>query len=230
MIYSSKLTLNPSRDKWYPHSIENLVEHLHVLIKPNDYFSYSDINPLMKNIAYSLQYIEFLNQVNIDINLSMVLQNQNVKSFIVHGASIIEAIFNYIVISSGNGNTTKLFSIKKLRSPHYQIGDKEYLNEIEIFECVDDEIKVPMTFDQLAKKVESKKLLGKDFQKYPQVSKIRKLRNKIHIHDNDNIFDTDWWNFSKEEYILIKSTLHAMLTSSLFEDSDHLSKFDYLSC
>ncbi len=229
MIYSPKLTLNPSNDKWYPISIHNLEEHLHVFIKPNKDFLYSDINPLMKNIAYSLQYIEFLNQVNIDINLSSVLENQNVKSFIVHGASIIEALFNYVVISAGYGNTTTLASVKKLRSPHYQIGDKKYLNEIEIFEYINEE-KVMTTFDQLAKKVESYKLLGKDFQKYSQVSKIRKLRNKIHIHDNDNILDTDWWNFSNEEYILIKGTLHAILTSALFKDSSHLDKFNYLAC
>ncbi len=102
-MVSETLTLSSNTDKWYPNSVGGLESHLSCLIKENSYFSNSQAHGIKKNIAYSLQYIELLYRIFKDINLSSVLHTQNIKSFVIHGAAIIEAMCNFIVISNGYG-------------------------------------------------------------------------------------------------------------------------------
>ena len=101
-------------------------------------------------------------------------------------------------------------------------------NEIIIFEKTEDEIKTSMTFDQMSKKVEKKKLLGTKFKNYSRINALRKLRNKIHIHDTEHNFDTDWNNFNYKELILICDILHSIITSELFKNSTINNRFDFL--
>ena len=83
-----------------------------------------------------------------------------------------------------------------------------------------------MTFDQMSKKVESKKLLGYSFGFYSKINRLRQLRNKIHIHSSDNSLDTDWYNFSRKEYSLIREVLYSVLISEIFEyDNKDIFKF-----
>ena len=80
-----KLTLKGDKT-WYPASISDLEEHLSFLIEDNMYLTHEKITPLKKNVAHSLQYIQFLNQILQDIQLSSPLQKQNIKFFVVCGA------------------------------------------------------------------------------------------------------------------------------------------------
>ena len=57
---------------------------------------------------------------------------------------------------------------------------------------------------------------------------MRKLRNKIHIHDADHSFDTDWNNFNFKELVLICDVLHSIITSDLFKESEIMNRFDFL--
>lgn len=225
---TSRLTLKTENETWYPASIYNLEQHLEILVAGNTHFSHADARPIRKNIAYSLQYIEFLNRVLNDISLSSVLWTQNVKSFFIHGAALVEAIFNFLVISKGHGKTTNWKTVTSHTSPEYTIGSSVYKNATEISEKLSSDLPVQMTFDQLAKKVESKKLLGVGFPAYSKIKPLRQLRNKIHIHDSEHSTDTDWHNFNQREYLLICTVLHAVLTSEVFTGSTHFNKFDYL--
>lgn len=226
---TDRLTLKSEKKTWYPTSINSLEIHLAVLLKSNSYFEQDEVYPIRKNIAYSLQYIEFLNQIIKDISLSSVLWTQNVKSFVVHGAAVIEAIFNFTVISRGYGNTTQWRKVNKHSSPEYELNGVKYKSEIEVLEKLNQPMTAQMTFDQLAKKIESKKLLGDSFSAYSKIKPIRQLRNKIHIHDSDHSSDTDWHNFNQSEFALIADVLYKVLTSEIFSGSGHIKKFDYLS-
>jgi hypothetical protein len=213
---------------WYPYPIPHFESHLGILIKENGFCLLSQVHPLKKNIAYSLQYVEFLNQVLKDIKLSSVLTTQNIKSFVVHGAAIIEAIFYYLVISKGFGKKTDWKKVNSHTSSEYLLGNKKYRDETEIHEKLDIPIITQMTFDQLAKIVESKKLLGENFLAYSKIPPIRKLRNKIHIHDSEHSQDTDWHNFNDSEFKLVKDVLYAVLTSDIFQGSSHFQIFSFL--
>ena len=98
MIVKEKHRLLDNNDAdWSPIPVSTLELHLDKLICVNKYLSYEKIYPLKKNIAYSLQYIEFLNKVRTDIYMTSVLSTQNIKSILVNGATIIEAIFYFLV-------------------------------------------------------------------------------------------------------------------------------------
>ena len=228
---TDKLTFKGDRDSktWYPVPIPILAEHLSTLIKANEYFNIKQTNPLIRNIAYSLQYVEFLDQLLKDIKMSSSLETQNIKSFVICGASIIEALFHYITVSNGHGKNTEWKSYKKFKSgEQYEIKGDKFRNETEIFIKISPPILMEMTFDQMCKKVESKKLLGDEKDLYKEINGIRKLRNKVHIHGIENPQDTDWYNFNRQELKLIKKVLHGILISSQFASSSHTHWFDYL--
>jgi hypothetical protein len=85
-----------------------------------------------------------------------------------------------------------------------------------------------MSFDQLAKKVESKRLLGDAKQLYTDISLIRKLRNRVHLHVMESTFDTDYNNFDKAKFKLMRRVLYDLLTSTIFSNSKHGALFNYL--
>lgn len=222
------LTLKDSSSTWYPISIADLEDHLGFLMITNSRFTSAQLGPLRKNIAYTLQYVEFLDRVLKDLKLSSVLWTQNVKSFVVYGASVIEAIFFYLVVSAGQQSNSTWNSVKKYSTAEYDLNGRRYKNEIEVFEKVAQPVYLEMTFDQLSKKIETKKLLGARFPLYSKINPIRKLRNKIHIHGIEDASDTDWWNFNQGEFDLMREVLHGVLTSGKFSPSTHKAKFNYL--
>jgi len=223
-----RLTLKHEQSTWYPASIPSLEQHLGIFITDNAFFNQSEAYPIRKNIAYSLQYIEFLNRILSDISLSSVLWTQNVKSFVVHGAAIIEAIFNFLVISKGHGNTTHWKKVSSHSSSEFILNGSRFKNMTDVLEKLDSPIPTQMSFDQLSKKVESKKLLGASFQSYSKIKPIRQLRNKIHLHDSNHSTDTDWHNFNQSELALISGVLHSVLVSDIFLGSSHFERFSYL--
>jgi hypothetical protein len=222
------LTLKLDKSTWYPASIANLEHHLSFLIFENIFFDEDEAHPIKKNISYSLQYIEFLNRVLNDISLSSVLVTQNIKSFVVHGAAVLEAIFNFLVVSKGHGKKLAWQNINTHVSPEYSLNNVKYQNETNIKIKLEKPIKSQMTFDQLARKIESKKLLGNSFASYSKIKPIRQLRNKIHIHDAAHIADTDWNNFNVSEYQLVSNVLFQVLTSEVFVESTQFEQFAYL--
>jgi len=222
------LTLKNDKNTWYPASIPSLEHHLSFLISKNDFFDEKEAHPIQKNISYSLQYVEFLNRVLSDISLSSVLVTQNIKSFVVHGAAVLEAIFNFLVVSKGHGKELTWKNVNTHLSPEYSLNNVKYQNETNIKFKLEKPIKSQMTFDQLAKKIESKKLLGNSFTSYSKIKPIRQLRNKIHIHDAAHIADTDWNNFNHSEFQLVSNVLFQVLTSDIFYGSNQFDKFAYL--
>ncbi|MCE5194803.1 MAG: hypothetical protein LLF28_05000 [Nitrospiraceae bacterium] len=225
---SNKLTYKDDKITWYPAPISRLEEHLCVVLVPCHHLPPSVLNPTSKNIAYNLQYIEFLDRLIKDIKLSSVLWTQNIKSFIIHSAAVIESIFHYVVISTGHANVIEWKSCNKFKSNPYEINGSALLCETEIFIKSEDLNIADMTFDQLAKKVESHKLLGNVNDLYKEISKIRKLRNKIHLYGVEHPTDTDFMTFGKSEYELTRRVLLGVLVCPLFDRSKCRNYFDYL--
>jgi len=227
---SDKLTLKGSKKIWYPARVNSLDSYLSVLIKENIYFNYSQVSSLKKNISYNLQYVEFLNRIIKDIDLSSVLFTQNIKIFVICSASIVEAIFHYIVVSNGKEAKTDWKSYKsKTNNNEFDVKGDKFKTVTDIYIKVSPPIPESMTFHSLCKKIEDNKMLG-DVRGdlYKEISYIRKLRNKIHIQGIQNSTDTDWWTFDNSELNLMKRVLYGVLTSPVFSNSSQSSLFNYL--
>lgn len=222
------LTLKNQKGIWYPTPISCLESHFGVFIIEIPLFTIEKITPLKKNLAYNMQYIEFLDRLIKDIKLSSVLWKLNVKSFVIHSAAVVEGIFNYLVISKGYGKNNEWVSYKNFGSISYEINGDIYKQDTEILKKITPPILVEMTFDQMANKVENKHLLGNVPELYRKISRLRKLRNKIHLIGNQNLYDTDYHNFSITQYTLAREVLYEILTCSLFSASPNFKYFVYL--
>ncbi len=184
---------------------------------------------LQKNIAYSLQHLEFIHRCGEDLNLTSVLWTQNAKTFIIVACSIIEALFFYLLRARGKAATTSWKSYRKLSGQEFKdVDGKKKKIDMEIFEKIEPEIFEEMTFDSMCKRVESKKLvaLGND-EFFKNLAYLRKLRNRVHVHIVEDDTDTDYLKINRKQYDVARKILFTLLTSELFTEVRE-DLFDYL--
>lgn len=205
------------KGKWYPIPISDLDAHISQLIQPHAHLPGSQRTALIKNISYSLQHFEFLNRVHEDLKVSEVIWKQNIKTAVIVGASIIEALFFYLLIANGKPNWTEWKSSSKTESSEFKDGDQVRKIVSELFTKLPKPVLEEMSFDAMCKKVEKRglaKLTSDEF--YQHLPHLRKLRNRVHIHTGTHGADTDYFAFSLKDFNLMKRVLHLLLTSDLF--------------
>ena len=223
----SELVGNGSKERWYPNSVGGLKRYLSNY-EINEYLC-ADSKYVIANISYNLQYIEYLRKTLNELNLSIVLQVQTIKNFIIISTSIIEAIFYLICCNEG-------LRKENIWKEHKTTGKSEVNHEGSMlkFETKlyiknsnpDFEI---LTFDQMIKKIERKKLLNQKNQFFKDLNHLRKLRNKIHLQETQLIGRTDYNSFWRPEYELSKLNLRNLLLDDLFaSEGEDLELFDFL--
>lgn len=187
---------------------------------------------IRKNLCYNLQYLEFNEQLLHTHNLTSVLTGQTYKSSIVFGGSIAEAVLFAVIIKHNYRATREYQEVEKFYSNESK--SKSYKSKIRIITIIEEKLDGPeniqMTFDQMIKITTSRKLLGKSFD-YAQLVKMRKLRNKIHIHAIDEAFfasDTDYWNFTNADYVNFKKILKELLIQALKPSLGEADLLDWL--
>lgn len=103
--FETLLKANDSKDRWYPTPIETLKYSVKIDM------SIENARALHSNIAYNLQYIEFLEKELEELNLSSVVCIMVVKNYVITSMSIIEGLFTNIVKSNGWWKTSDLESL-----------------------------------------------------------------------------------------------------------------------
>ena len=81
-----------SRDRWYPVSVDKFRNGFGELFD-----SAECRHPLVDNLAYNLQYLQFSEKEFSELELSSVIYSMLVKTYVITGVSIIEAIFFLII-------------------------------------------------------------------------------------------------------------------------------------
>lgn len=171
---------------------------------------------LRKNIAYNLQYLEYLNQTLNEFGLTSVLTTQTWKVFILVGTGITEAILYYVIWSKGFHKEQMWKSIAKKSTNEFQLNGRTHKVENTIWEKLDLPILEAMSFESMIQKAESKRLLGSNHEIYKKLQFLRKLRNRVHLQAIEEDSDTDYNRFNADEVRTMKITLYSILTSSLF--------------
>ena len=97
----SVLQFTPRRRQWHPNKVAVIQEHLSQLLHPVGDISETRCTAIAKNISYTFQYLQFLAQINADLELPEVLTALNFKAFVLHGCAVVEALFYYVLASSG---------------------------------------------------------------------------------------------------------------------------------
>jgi len=190
---------------------------------------YGHVYALRRNIAYNLQYIEYLEQTLSDIKLTTVLATQTWKTEIVVGCGIVESLLHYLIVISGNQSTVDWEVTHEFTGAHKKIEEKIVRVDSVIRKRLDAPKPVPMTFDAMLKKAESKRLLGNDQAIYGKLNRLRPLRNRVHLQEIAQPVDHDFNAFTYEDKRLMMQVLYTILTGPLFTPSaTQLAYFTYL--
>lgn len=224
LLKSSRLS---SKERWYPQSLEKYKS----LLQKGSLSNMSD--EVRRNLAYSLQYLEFLDLQLKELVMSGVIETMVSKNFVITAVSIVEAIFEEIV-KNNNWQTKEYFKVvgKAIDSNEFvdEDGNRKKIRT-EILEKLDEPVEVQMKFDDVIKKIKEKnkkkKVLNLNYDELLALDRFRKLRNKVHL-SNIEVGKTNWHEFSKDEYVTVKFLLHSLLTDSNLENNAYHSFVGFL--
>lgn len=215
---------NGCKERWYPTSIEKYKTYIKLDMK------IKGSEELRKNIAYNLQYLEYIKKQQDELKLSEVIYVMLCKSYIISGMGIIEGLFTNLLKSKDFWNKTTWQSIGIIKSNENKFEEKTIKIETEIFEKI-DEYEMRMDLDSIIKKIESRKILTIEHKNFPMLKKLRDLRNRVHLQQSNNRFDTDYHNFSCSEKEEMGNILYAVLTNEIFCSlPQHSEIYDFLRC
>ena len=88
-----------AEDRWYPTPVDNFRNGFIAMSSEVEGY-----HPLVDNLAYNLQYIQFLDKEMKELKeleLSSVLYTMLVKTYVITGIGIIEGIFSYVIKTNG---------------------------------------------------------------------------------------------------------------------------------
>lgn len=171
----------------------------------------------VSNIGYNLQYLQFLDYQRADVPLHATVYTQTLKSFVITGMGVVEAVCWYVLKKHGWNKTEQWERIADLKTSDFEENDSQYRIVNSVERRSSRPIEVEMSLQWMIRQVEKRKLLGMDRQVYKDLNYLRGLRNKVHIHVVQHDTDTDWNSFNNNEFKLMKKALHGVLTSALFE-------------
>lgn len=208
--------INTSR--WYPVSIDSYRKDL-------SFGCLSTIgNHYRSNIAYNLQYLEFLEVLLKDLRLSSVIITMIYKNYIVVSASIIEILFYFLAKSN---NKIRLREYREIYRQDIgrNIISKEHRpmlppvnSKLTLlgYERLSVSVEDVTKFETLISIVRDNNLLSetdlKSFQDYLKV--LRQLRNKIHLTTADSTYETDYFRFDFPDYLRAKFFLFKVITDT----------------
>ena len=135
------------RTRWYPVPIDRWDEILNC-------FSYdgNQILPgkdIRKNIAYNLQYLEYLEQTIKELSLSAVLTKQTYKSYIIVAIGVVESILYFLNAATG-GKERKFFDIlNRLQSTAFLRTDKQLYEDLQRFRKLRNKVHLHEFHDDL---------------------------------------------------------------------------------
>lgn len=224
----SNLIGNGCKERWYPNAIHQLKAHLQGY--EIDTSEFSEVGKILSNISYNLQYIEYLRKTLLELNISGVIKIQTIKSFIVTNVSIIEAVFYLICLKENLRTPSKWTDYRIINKSEVQIENETYRIETSLFKKNEDGGFDNLTFDQMIKKIEKKKILNCNHQFFADLNHLRKLRNKIHLQELGEIKGkTDFNSFWIHEFNLAKACTRQVLTDDIFKGKNFNEKlFDFL--
>src|SRR6266496_6567338 len=121
-----------SEPTWYPVAIEEYDTLLKKVVSAGRGYSYP--YALRRNIAYNLQYLEFLHRCLGDLKISSVIEKQIFKNVIIVGCGIIESLLHFLLIAKGHYKRTewKLRGVAKGNSVRIDGHSRKF--DIHVFE------------------------------------------------------------------------------------------------
>ena len=211
------------QDQWLPTRIDTIRSFLGNLICDTEDITYA--YELKSNLAYNIQYLQYLEYTSRNLKLTSVLWTMTVKNIIVTGIGLVEAVLYYIVRVEGLHKENHWKLLRKVPTNEFDANGDRCKLENHLFIKLDSPLEEEMSLDSMLKKVEKRKLLGSDNQLYSKLNYLRRLRNRVHLHLVEAEVKTDWHAFNNNELALIKEVLLSLLTSERFCEGEEFPEW-----
>lgn len=212
---------------WYPTSVASLELFLSKTVSQGSGFTH--VYALRKNLAYNLQYLEFIDKYLEDLKLSSVLETQSYKMFVVVGCGVMESILAYLLIRGGHHKRTSWDLEQVMPGQEKELGGKRARVDSYLFIKRASPRLEAMDFNSFIQTAERKKVLGSNHDIYAKLNYLRQLRNKVHLHAIDEPNDTDWNAFHYRHLSAMGQIIYVTFTGNIFRPSQREKQyFNYL--
>ncbi|WP_066923101.1 hypothetical protein [Murdochiella massiliensis] len=186
LSFETLLESSFANERWYPNSIATYKCSLKINMRMEN------AQALRSNLAYNLQYIEFLEKELVELQLSNVLYTMVIKSYVITGMSILEGLFTNIIKSNGWWKTLDLESLGTTQSNETNFSGQNFVIKTEILKKVEP-YSVQMNLDELIKILDRHhEALSVNHLIYPALRRLKDLRNRIHLQKSEGNTDHDY--------------------------------------
>src|SRR5687767_10622819 len=134
--------VSPEQGFWCPNLIDQIRLFLRRGILDDGVLAHN--YAFVSNIAYNLQYLDFLNHLLTETELHVTVQTQTQKSFVVTGMSIIEAILWYVLRKRGMHKIDEWGEIQEFQTSSFWDGASEFRVRNTILKKLDEPVEAEM--------------------------------------------------------------------------------------
>ncbi len=206
-------------DRWYPTAVGHYKAAFNLDTSVDNSWA------LKSNLAYSAQYLEFLEKEISELTVPSVLYAMLVKTYVITGMSMLEGLFSNILKSNGWWKTSELESLGVTQSNETNFSGNKYVVRTEILQKVDS-YPLQMNLDEMIKVLSRHhQALQVNHLVYPDLKRLKVLRNRIHLQKSENDTDHDYNAF----YFAVKKEMGAILyevfTSPAVTQLPHIFEF-----
>ena len=163
------------------------------------YYSYKQ----KSDIAYSLQYLEYLSEQVNGLNTS-VISKMIIKSYVITAVSLIETVLLQELRHYNLQPRKKYGKEIVIESSHKFENGSDYLFK-NVKLKVTNQIIIRPSLDKIVKISIKNKLFGLSKKDEELLKKLRYLRNKIHLNTDEDNIKHDYNSFNFETYHLSRN-------------------------
>jgi hypothetical protein len=161
-----------------------------------------------------MQYLEFLAFQLLESNFTTVIYKLIVKNYIITTSSILEMLFAYIIEVNDKLPKRKMNEGVLLEKTKVLQENETYYKVTRLSKVVNKKItRKELKFSTSIDLISKYNFLDINHEDKVVLTKIRKLRNRIHLNEGISHLDHDYNNFSYETYLTCKEVLIKIVLS-----------------
>ncbi len=218
--FETLIESNECKIRWYPQSVETYKSAFKIDK------TIENASALLSNLAYNMQYLEYLEKELFELKLSDVIVTMLYKTYIITGMSILEGLFSNIIKSNGYWKTSTLESQGTTQSSKTNFSGVSYTVKTELFKTV-DKYQLQMDLNSLIDILNKHhSVLEIDHLIYPALKRLKDLRNRVHLQKSNGNYDHDYNAFNFSDKNEMGKILFEILTSENITNNPKV--FDFL--
>lgn len=161
-----------------------------------------------------MQYLEFLAFQLLESNFTTVIHKLIIKNYLITTASILELLFAYIIEMNGKLPKIKMDDGVLLDKTKITKDNTTYYKVTKLFKVINQKTtRKELKFSTSIALISKYNFIDLSEEDKVVLTKIRKLRNRIHLNEGISHLDHDYNNFSYETYVTCKEVLIKIIVS-----------------